>query len=111
MTLLAMQITLAYNGSMKKNITIILLLLIILLTASLSLANMQPVVVNYLFGTFKIPLILLILLSVFLGFVSHLLISLPKGLTHRQQVNQLKKQLVDTAKTQDTTKQTDDIDS
>lgn len=78
---------------MKKNITLILLIATILLTAALSLANMQLVKVNYLFGHFRIPLILLILFSVLLGFVIQLLISLPKSFAHRQQMSQLKKQL------------------
>lgn len=65
----------------------------ILLTATLSLANMQHVEVNYLFGQFRMPLILLILLSVLLGFLIQLLISLPKGFAQRHQLNQLKKQL------------------
>lgn len=80
---------------MKKNITLILLIALILLTATLSLANMQLVEVNYLFGRFEMPLILLILLSVLLGFVIQMLMSLPKGFAHRQQLSQLKKQLQD----------------
>ncbi|WP_447454808.1 LapA family protein [Streptococcus fryi] len=85
--------TFDYNKSMKKNITLILLFIVILLTATLSLANMQPVVVNYLFGSFKTPLILLILMSVALGFLIQSLISLPKHFSMRQEINHMKKEL------------------
>ena len=78
---------------MKKNITLILLFIVVLLTATLSLANMQPVVVNYLFGSFRTPLILLILMSVALGFLIQSLISLPKHFSMRQEVNHMKKEL------------------
>lgn len=51
---------------MKERMHYLLLLLAILLIAGLSLANMQSVTVSFILFRFKIPLILLILLSVLL---------------------------------------------
>lgn len=51
-----------------------------LVIAALSLANVQTIKISYLFGYVKLPLILLILISVLLGFALALLISFPKDM-------------------------------
>lgn len=77
---------------MKKNLTVIFLVIAIGLTAVLSITNMQSVTVNYLFGTFKLPLILLILVSVFLGMLIQFLLSFFKNMNLRQEIKKLKAQ-------------------
>ncbi len=75
---------------MKERMNYILLLLAILLTAGLSLANMQSVTVNFILFRFKIPLIFLILLSVLLGAITTILISMPKNFSLRNELAKAK---------------------
>lgn len=63
---------------MRKNLTVGLLITAVALTAVLSITNIQTVTVNYLFGTFKLPLILLILMSVGLGMLIQFLLGFLK---------------------------------
>ena len=78
---------------MKERMHYILLLLAILLIAGLSLANMQSVTVSFILFRFKIPLILLILLSVLLGAITTILISMPKNFSLRNELAKAKKEL------------------
>ncbi|MGT2828252.1 lipopolysaccharide assembly protein LapA domain-containing protein [Streptococcus hillyeri] len=75
---------------MRKNVTVGLLVASVGLTALLSIANIQSVTVNYLFGTFKLPLILLILLSVGLGMFIQFLLGFFKNMSLRQEIKNLK---------------------
>lgn len=75
---------------MRKNLTVGLLVAAVGLTAVLSIANIQAVTVNYLFGTFKLPLILLILISVALGMLIQFLLGFFKNMSLRQEIKKLK---------------------
>ncbi|WP_161980388.1 lipopolysaccharide assembly protein LapA domain-containing protein [Streptococcus sp. S784/96/1] len=79
---------------MRKNVTAGLLVASVGLTALLSIANIQSVTVNYLFGTFKLPLILLILLSVGLGMFIQFLLGFFKNMSLRQEIKKLKEEQV-----------------
>ncbi|MFC5630455.1 MULTISPECIES: lipopolysaccharide assembly protein LapA domain-containing protein [Streptococcus] len=79
---------------MRKNVTVGLLVASVGLTALLSIANIQSVTVNYLFGTFKLPLILLILLSVGLGMFIQFLLGFFKNMSLRQEIKKLKEEQV-----------------
>lgn len=74
---------------MNKRLHLILLVLAALLIASLSIANMQAIPINFLIGTVKVPLIILILLCVILGFLLEILVSLPKSMTKNRQIKEL----------------------
>ena len=75
---------------MKEKLHYILLLITILLVASISLANMQSGNVSFILFSFKLPLIILILVSVLLGSVTTFLISMPKNFSLK---NELKTRL------------------
>ncbi|MGV3030312.1 LapA family protein [Streptococcus suis] len=77
---------------MKKKLSLIGLLVIIILTVVLSLANQQVVKVNYIFGYFRLPLILVILGSVFLGLVIQYLLGMAKNMGLKSEIKSLKKQ-------------------
>ncbi|HFR3691012.1 lipopolysaccharide assembly LapA domain-containing protein [Streptococcus sp. A22] len=77
---------------MKKKLSLIGLLVIIVLTVVLSLANQQVVKVNYIFGYFRLPLILVILGSVFLGLVIQYLLGMSKNMGLKSEIKSLKKQ-------------------
>ncbi|MDW8742270.1 LapA family protein [Streptococcus suis] len=77
---------------MKKKLSLIGLLVIIVLTVVLSLANQQVVKVNYIFGYFRMPLILVILGSVFLGLVIQYLLGMAKNMGLKSEIKSLKKQ-------------------
>ncbi|MFA9413094.1 MULTISPECIES: lipopolysaccharide assembly LapA domain-containing protein [unclassified Streptococcus] len=76
---------------MKKQVNLWLLLALMVLTTVLALVNRQEVVVNYLFGRFRMPLILVILGSVLVGFIGQYLLGLSKQMTLKQQLKQLVK--------------------
>lgn len=78
---------------MKQRLSLIGLLLVIILTVVLSLANRQEVVVNYLFGQFRMPLILVMIGSLLLGMVCQYLLGLTKHLTLKSEIKSLKKEL------------------
>lgn len=76
---------------MKKQVNLWLLLALMVLTTILALVNRQDVVVNYLFGRFRMPLILVILGSVLVGFIGQYLLGLSKQMSLQQQIKQLTK--------------------
>lgn len=78
---------------MKTKVHYITVLLLILLIAGLSLANMETVKVSYLFGYFKLPLIILILISVLLGAMIASLIGMSKQFAIKTELKQVKKEL------------------
>ena len=71
---------------MKEKLHYILLLITILLVAGISLANMQSVNVSFILFSFKLPLIILILVSVLLGSVTTFLISMLKNFSLKKKV-------------------------
>ena len=73
---------------MKEKLHYILLLITILLVASISLANMQSVNVS-----FKLPLIILILVSVLLGSVTTFLIGMLKNFSLKKELKKTKEAL------------------
>lgn len=75
---------------MKKNLRVGFLITAIGLTAVLSIANIQAITVNYLFGTFKLPLILLILISVALGMLIQFLLGFSQNMSLRQEIKELR---------------------
>ena len=77
----------------KNNLHYIALLLLILLIAGISLANMQPVTVNFLLVQFKLPLIILILLCVLLGAFVMTLVNFSKGFSLKKELKSTQKQL------------------
>lgn len=76
---------------MKKQLNLWLLLALMVLMTVLALVNRQDVVVNYLFGRFRMPLILVMLGSVLIGFIGQYLLGLSKHLSLKQEVKQLTK--------------------
>ncbi|MBO4107480.1 LapA family protein [Streptococcus suis] len=80
---------------MKQKLSLIGLIFIIILTVILSLANRQVVVVNYLFGHFRMPLILVILGSLLVGLFIQYLLGMTKNLSLKSEIKSLKKELID----------------
>ena len=78
---------------MKEKLHYILLLITILLVASISLANMQSVNVSFILFSFKLPLIILILVSVLLGSITTFLISMPKNFSLKNNLKETKEAL------------------
>ena len=85
---------------MKQKIHYLLLILSILLIAALSLANMQSVEISFLLGSFKLPLIILILLSVFLGALIAFLLGLPKNFSMKKELKAVQLKLKEENNTQ-----------
>ncbi|MDO4668034.1 MAG: LapA family protein [Streptococcus sp.] len=79
--------------TLKKRIIYILLLIVILLITVIALVNMQSVTVNLLIVEIKLPLIILIVLSLLLGSFISFLISIPKNFSIRKELGQAKKEL------------------
>ena len=78
---------------MKEKLHYILLLITILLVASISLANMQSVNVSFILFSFKLPLIILILVSVLLGSITTFLISMLKNFSLKKELKKTKEVL------------------
>ena len=78
---------------MKEKLHYILLLITILLVAGISLANMQRVNVSFILFSFKLPLIILILISVLLGSITTFLISMVKNFSLKKELKETKKVL------------------
>ncbi|HEP1819640.1 LapA family protein [Streptococcus suis] len=78
---------------MKQKLSLIGLVLIILLTVVLSLTNRQVVVVNYLFGQFRMPLILVIIGSLLIGMFIQYLLGLTKSMSLKSEIKNLKREL------------------
>lgn len=78
---------------MKKQLTIAATIALVMVTIVLSLANRQDVVVNYLFGRFRLPLILVIVGSVSVGFMIQYLLGLVKIVSLKNQLKTLRKEL------------------
>ena len=78
---------------MKEKFHYILLLITILLVASISLANMQSVNVSFILFSFKLPLIILILVSVLLGSIPTFLISMSKNFSLKKELKKTKESL------------------
>ena len=78
---------------MKEKLHYILLLITILLVASISLANMQSGNVSFILFSFKLPLIILILVSVLLGSVTTFLISMLKNFSLKKELKKTKEAL------------------
>ncbi|HEL2110062.1 TPA: LapA family protein [Streptococcus suis] len=78
---------------MKQRLSLIGLLLVIILTVVLSLANRQEVVVHYLLGQFRMPLILVMIGSLLLGMAIQYLLGLTKHLSLKGEIKSLKKEL------------------
>lgn len=79
---------------MKKNLTTAGLLALVVATIVLSLANRQEVVVNYIFGVLRLPLILVIVGAVAIGMLIQYLLGLGRHLSLKHEIKGLKKQLV-----------------
>ena len=78
---------------MKEKLHYILLLITVLLVAGISLANMQSVNVSFILFSFKLPLIILILVSVLLGSVTTFLISMLKNFSLKKELKKTKEAL------------------
>lgn len=78
---------------MKKQWGLILALIFALVIAIFSVANVDPVTVNYLFGEAKWPLVLVIIGSVLMGGLIVASIGIFKLIQLQMQVKKLKKQL------------------
>ena len=78
---------------MKEKLHYILLLITVLLVAGISLANMQSVNVSFILFSFKLPFIILILISVLLGSITTFLISMVKNFSLKKELKQTKKVL------------------
>ena len=78
---------------MKEKLRYILLFITILLVASISLANMQSVNVSFILFSFKLPLIILILVSVLLGSITTFLISMSKNFSLKKELKKTKESL------------------
>ena len=78
---------------MKEKLHYILLLITVLLVAGISLTNMQSVNVSFILFSFKLPLIILILVSVLLGSVTTFLISMLKNFSLKKELKKNKEAL------------------
>ena len=78
---------------MKEKLHYILILITVLLVAGISLANMQSVNVSFILFSFKLPLIILILISVLLGSITTFLISMVKNFSLKKELKETKKVL------------------
>ena len=78
---------------MKEKLHYILLLITVLLVAGISLTNMQSVNVSFILFSFKLPLIILILISVLLGSVTTFLISMVKNFSLKKELKKTKEVL------------------
>ena len=78
---------------MKEKLHYILLLITVLLVAGISLANMQSVNVSFFLFSFKLPLIILILISVLLGSITTFLISMVKNFSLKKELKKTKEVL------------------
>ena len=78
---------------MKEKLHYILLLITVLLVAGISLANMQSVNVSFILFSFKLPFIILILISVLLGSITTFLISMVKNFSLKKELKETKKVL------------------
>ncbi|PMR64276.1 lipopolysaccharide assembly protein LapA domain-containing protein [Streptococcus intermedius] len=78
---------------MKEKLHYILLLITVLLVAGISLANMQSVNVSFILLSFKLPLIILILIAVLLGSVTTFLISMVKNFSLKKELKKTKEAL------------------
>ena len=78
---------------MKEKLHYLLLLITVLLVAGISLANMQSVNVSFILFSFKLPLIILILISVLLGSITTFLISMVKNFSLKKELKETKKVL------------------
>ncbi|HFI0257134.1 TPA: lipopolysaccharide assembly LapA domain-containing protein [Streptococcus suis] len=65
------------------------------MTVVLSLANRQEVVVHYLFGQYRMPLILVMIGSILIGMSIQDFLGLTKNLSLKSEVKQLKKELLE----------------
>ena len=78
---------------MKEKLHYILLLITVLLVAGISLTNMQSVNVSFILFSFKLPLIILILISVLLGSITTFLISMVKNFSLKKELKKTKEVL------------------
>ena len=78
---------------MKEKLHYIILLITVLLVAGISLDNMQSVNVSFILFSFKLPLIILILISVLLGSITTFLISMVKNFSLKKELKETKKVL------------------
>ena len=78
---------------MKEKLHYILLLITVLLVAGISLTNMQSVNVSFILFSFKLPLIILILISVLLGSITTFLISMVKNFSLKKDLKKTKEVL------------------
>ena len=78
---------------MKEKLHYILLLITVLLVAGISLTNIQSVNVSFILFSFKLPLIILILISVLLGSVTTFLISMVKNFSLKKELKKTKEVL------------------
>ena len=78
---------------MKEKLHYILLLITVLLVAGISLANMQSVNVSFILFSFKLPLIILFLISVLLGSITTFLISMVKNFSLKKELKKTKEVL------------------
>ncbi|MES9545018.1 lipopolysaccharide assembly protein LapA domain-containing protein [Streptococcus intermedius] len=78
---------------MKEKLHYILLLITVLLVAGISLANMQSVNVSFILLSFKLPLIILILIAVLLGSVTTFLINMVKNFSLKKELKKTKEAL------------------
>lgn len=78
---------------MKKKLSLIGIILILLLVAIFSISNMQRVAVNFLVAEVKVPLVILIILSILIGVIIAMLFSASASLKHKKQIKNLNHQV------------------
>ncbi|MDW0112352.1 MULTISPECIES: LapA family protein [Sporosarcina] len=78
---------------MKQQWAIILSILFAILIAFFAVLNVEPVRVNYLFGTAQLPLILIILFTALLGAAISGFMAMIKTIRMNRQINELKKEM------------------
>lgn len=80
---------------MKKNLTLFGLITLIVLTIILSLVNRQEVVVHYLFGRLRLPLIVVMAGTVLIGMTIQYLLGFAKTYQLKQDIKHLKQELAE----------------
>lgn len=78
---------------MKKKLSLIGIILILLLVAIFSISNMQRVAVNFLVAEVKVPLVILIILSILVGVIIAMLFSASASFKHKKQIKNLNHQV------------------
>ena len=75
---------------MKKKLSLIGVIVLLLVVAIFSISNMQSVSVNFFVAKVKIPLVILIIVSILIGVIIAMLFSVSSSFKHKNLNSQVK---------------------